>query len=70
MLRAYFAAAGNVGSFSTSQIQTVTLLPGAVTFEDATSELAFTVTLSGTVDYAHILDGQLGGRGTRRLVLL
>jgi hypothetical protein len=64
-----FQIAG-VGSFSTSQIQTVTLLPGAVTFEDATSELAFTVTLSGTVDYAHILDGQFGGRGTRRLVIL
>jgi hypothetical protein len=59
-----------VGSFSTSQIQTVTLLPGPATFQDATSEFAFTVTLSGTVDYAHILDGQLGGRGTRRLVLL
>jgi hypothetical protein len=59
-----------VGTFSTSQIQTVTLLPGPVTFVDATSEFAFTLTLSGTVDYVHLLDGQLGGRGTRELVIL
>jgi hypothetical protein len=58
------------GSFSTSQVQTITLLPGPATFQDPTRELAFTVNLSGTVDYLHTLDGQFGNRGTRKLVVL
>jgi hypothetical protein len=58
------------GSFSTAQVQTVTLLPGPAIFQDDTLQFVFTITLTDTVDFDHALDGQVGGRGTRRLVLL
>src|SRR5206468_2809597 len=66
---ASFQIAG-VGSFSTSQVQTVTLLPGRAIYQDPTLQFAFTVSLADTVDFDQGLDGQVGGRGTRTLVLL
>jgi len=60
----------NFGGFLTSQPVTFPIWPGTILFGCFTVQFQFVVTLAGTVDYDHSLDGQVGGRGTTTLVIL
>src|SRR5262249_8294240 len=60
----------NFGGFPTSQLVTFPVWPGSFLFQGGSLQFQFVVTLGGTVDFDHALDGQVGGRGTPILVIL
>jgi Tol biopolymer transport system component/uncharacterized protein YcbK (DUF882 family) len=64
-----FSVSGT-GTYATRVVTALSLVPGDYALSAADGHVPFTVTTSGTVDYAVALDGVLTGRGTTRLTAI
>jgi hypothetical protein len=64
-----FSVSG-IGTFSTAVVTALTLPPGDYALDASDGRVLFSVTNTGTVDFATALDGLVSGRGTTRLTAL
>jgi hypothetical protein len=65
---ATFNIAG-VGNLATDTVQTITVLPGTVSFQAGTLQFVFTISTQDALDYDPSLDNVLSGSGTSQLTV-